>query len=309
QHPLLDSPLPHSGISSLLSGSDGQNVVVTQPAAKSVQLGQTVTIDCKANRVVDCSPPCLSWYQQKAGEAPKALIYLTSSRFSGISSRFTGNGARNEKDFTLTISGVQAEDAGVYYCQSLHSGPVFTHVSFFPSGSDGQNIVVTQPAAKSVQLGQTVTIDCKVSQALSTSQCSHNSQVCLSWYQQKPGEATKALIYATASRFSGISSRFTGSGAGNNKDFTLTISGVQAEDAGIYYCQSFHSETNIILGCSRFHCKVKVFVFSLSLHIIPEDNTKVVLIYFSTRLNKISNFYFYFCNLKKIKVFSLLIKK
>uniref|UniRef100_A0A3B3V1L7 Immunoglobulin light 3 variable 1 n=1 Tax=Poecilia latipinna TaxID=48699 RepID=A0A3B3V1L7_9TELE len=119
-----------SRVSSLSSGSDGQNVV-TQSAAKSVQLGQTVTIDCKASRQVDCcygshSGHALAWYHQKPGEAPKALIYYTSSRYSGVSSRFSGSGAGNGLDFTLTISGVQAEDAGVYYCQSYHSGDVFT---------------------------------------------------------------------------------------------------------------------------------------------------------------------------------------
>uniref|UniRef100_A0A3B5QNM3 Ig-like domain-containing protein n=1 Tax=Xiphophorus maculatus TaxID=8083 RepID=A0A3B5QNM3_XIPMA len=110
-----------SRVSSLSTGSDGQNVVVTQSAAKSVQLGQTVTIDCKASRqLTGCITPCLSWYHHKPGEAPKALIYWTSSRFSGISSRFSGSGAGNKLDFTLTISGVQAEDAGVYYCMSYH---------------------------------------------------------------------------------------------------------------------------------------------------------------------------------------------
>uniref|UniRef100_A0A3B3I7L7 Ig-like domain-containing protein n=1 Tax=Oryzias latipes TaxID=8090 RepID=A0A3B3I7L7_ORYLA len=118
--------------SSLSAGSVGQNVVVTQPAAKSVQLNQKVTIDCKASRQVHHytgSQYYLAWYHQKSGEAPKALIYGTSDRLSGISSRFSGSGSGNGIDFTLTISGVQAEDSGVYYCQSLHyinSQGVFT---------------------------------------------------------------------------------------------------------------------------------------------------------------------------------------
>uniref|UniRef100_A0A8C7WW97 Ig-like domain-containing protein n=1 Tax=Oryzias sinensis TaxID=183150 RepID=A0A8C7WW97_9TELE len=106
-----------------IQGSVGQNVVVTQPAAKSVQLGQKVTIDCKASQQVahySGSQYYLSWYHQKSGEAPKALIYRTSDRFSGISSRFSGSGSGNGIDFTLTISGFQAEDSGVYYCQSYH---------------------------------------------------------------------------------------------------------------------------------------------------------------------------------------------
>uniref|UniRef100_A0A3B4X9M4 Ig-like domain-containing protein n=1 Tax=Seriola lalandi dorsalis TaxID=1841481 RepID=A0A3B4X9M4_SERLL len=115
-----------SSVSSLSSGSVGQNVVVTQSAAKSVQLGQTVSVDCKASPAVahySGSQYFLSWYNQQPGEAPKLLIYRTSDRFSGISSRFSGSGAGNGVDFTLTISGVQAEDSGVYYCQQSNSFP------------------------------------------------------------------------------------------------------------------------------------------------------------------------------------------
>ncbi|XP_035810383.2 immunoglobulin kappa light chain-like [Amphiprion ocellaris] len=103
--------------------SVGQNVVVTQSAVKSVQLSQTVSIDCKVSRQVahhSGSNYYLAWYHHKTGEAPKLLIDRTSDRFSGISSRFSGSGAGNGLDFTLTISGVQAEDSGVYYCQSYH---------------------------------------------------------------------------------------------------------------------------------------------------------------------------------------------
>ncbi|KAM9385997.1 immunoglobulin kappa light chain-like isoform 3-T3 [Pholidichthys leucotaenia] len=96
--------------------------------------------------------------------------------------------------------------------------------------SRGQ-VTVTQPAAVTSALGDSVTIKCKTSQSVYGS----NS---LAWYQQRDGQPPKLLIYAANTRESGISDRFSGSGS--NSDFTLTISRVQAEDAAVYYCQSFH---------------------------------------------------------------------
>uniref|UniRef100_A0A3P9AU79 Ig-like domain-containing protein n=1 Tax=Maylandia zebra TaxID=106582 RepID=A0A3P9AU79_9CICH len=102
---------------SVSSESRGQ-ITVTQPGAVTSAVGGTVSIKCRTSQDV-YSSNCLSWYQQKDGGVPKRLIYGARTRQSGISDRFTGSGSKS--DFTLTISGVQAEDAAVYYCQSFHS--------------------------------------------------------------------------------------------------------------------------------------------------------------------------------------------
>uniref|UniRef100_A0AAZ1XRA5 Ig-like domain-containing protein n=1 Tax=Oreochromis aureus TaxID=47969 RepID=A0AAZ1XRA5_OREAU len=99
--------------------SRGQ-ITVTQPGAVSSAVGGSVSIKCRTSQDVHVynNHHLAAWYQQKDGETPKLLIYYASTRDSGIPARFTGSGSNS--DFTLTISGVQAEDAAVYYCQSFH---------------------------------------------------------------------------------------------------------------------------------------------------------------------------------------------
>uniref|UniRef100_A0A3Q3MNF8 Ig-like domain-containing protein n=1 Tax=Mastacembelus armatus TaxID=205130 RepID=A0A3Q3MNF8_9TELE len=109
-------------------------VTVTQPGAVSSALGGSVTIRCKTSQNVHGSNH-LAWYQQRDGETPKLLIYGSSTRASGTPGRFTGSGSNS--DFTLTISGVQAEDAAVYYCQSEHNiNSQWVNSEQFDSSSD-----------------------------------------------------------------------------------------------------------------------------------------------------------------------------
>uniref|UniRef100_A0A8C8UBA0 Ig-like domain-containing protein n=1 Tax=Peromyscus maniculatus bairdii TaxID=230844 RepID=A0A8C8UBA0_PERMB len=98
------------------------------------------------------------------------------------------------------------------------------------------DIMMTQsPSSLAVSAGEKVTISCKSSQSLLGS----NSKNYLNWYQHKPGQSPKLLIYLASTRYIGVPDRFTGSGSGT--DYTLTISSVQPEDFADYFCQQQHS--------------------------------------------------------------------
>ncbi|CAJ1082764.1 unnamed protein product [Xyrichtys novacula] len=108
--------------------SRGQ-VTVTQPAAMTSAPGGNAQISCTTSQALYkfSNGYFLSWFQQKAGESPKALIHGINERVSGISSRFLGSGSGSS--FTLTISEVMTKDAAVYYCQGanyINSVYVFT---------------------------------------------------------------------------------------------------------------------------------------------------------------------------------------
>ncbi|KAJ4939333.1 hypothetical protein JOQ06_028782 [Pogonophryne albipinna] len=118
----------------------------------------------------------------------------------------------------MTITGLKAEDAAVYYCQSYHRE------------SSANKFLTQTDTSKTVSPGGTVTISATGSSDISSD---------LSWYLQKPGQAPKLLIYKASSLFSGTEPRFSGTRSG--AQYTLTISNIKDVDAGDYYCLGAHT--------------------------------------------------------------------
>ncbi|KAG9339990.1 hypothetical protein JZ751_022100 [Albula glossodonta] len=100
-------------------GSRADIILTQSPTVESVSAGGSVTLNCRASSNMNNN---LAWYLQKPGESPKLLVYDASSRASGTPARFTGSASGN--NFMLKISGVQAEDAGDYYCQQYNEFPL-----------------------------------------------------------------------------------------------------------------------------------------------------------------------------------------
>ncbi|EGW08546.1 Ig lambda chain V-I region BL2 [Cricetulus griseus] len=102
-----------------LSYSTGScaEVVFTQPQSVSGSLGQEISISCTRSSG-NIASTYVSWYQQHSSNKPRLLIYKYDQRPSGIPDRFSGSMDTSSNSGILTISRLQPEDEGDYYCLS-----------------------------------------------------------------------------------------------------------------------------------------------------------------------------------------------
>ncbi|XP_072443059.1 immunoglobulin lambda-1 light chain-like [Chiloscyllium punctatum] len=137
-------------------------------------------------------------------------------------------------------------------------------------------ITVNQPLSKSTSPGGTVQISCTLSGVTL-------GRATIYWYQQKPGNAPRYLLYhwtgSSTNRASGVPDRFSGSVSGNTG--TLSISNVESGDIGDYYCALWSNDiyffgtgTKLIVGSPR---KPSVSLLPPSSVQITEKNTATLV--------------------------------
>lgn len=84
--------------------------MMQSPSLGSAAVGHTVTTKFQVSQSIGRALD----YQQQPRPSPQPLIYYASSLTLGIPAGFSINESGTQ--FTLTISGVQADDAATYYC-------------------------------------------------------------------------------------------------------------------------------------------------------------------------------------------------
>ena len=98
---------------------------------------------------------------------------------------------------------------------------------FVIPGSTGDIVLTQSPGFLTVSLGQKATISCKSSESVDDYGIN-----LMHWYQEKPGQSLKLLIYAASNLEAGVPARFSDCGSGT--DLTFSINPVEADDAATY---------------------------------------------------------------------------
>ncbi|XP_036843415.1 uncharacterized protein LOC110531683 isoform X2 [Oncorhynchus mykiss] len=217
-----------------------KDVIQTDPVIVT-RLGQSVTLTCF------CQLDLLirvSWFKQSVGQKP--LLMASSYYLSKHSLHFTKDFNETKRlsvkrgvdSFNLTISKTESGDSAIYYCGAMEAGQVtFGEGTFLIVKDSGSNSmsVLQQPLSESVQLGESVTLNCTIH----TETCAGEYSVY--WFRQGSGESRPGIIYTLRDKSDWCekSPEACPPEAGSPTQscvYNLPKRNLSLSDAGTYYC-------------------------------------------------------------------------
>ncbi|CAI5797425.1 pre-B lymphocyte protein 3-like [Podarcis lilfordi] len=110
----------------LLAGN--AEVMLNQPSSKLAPLGNVTQLPCtlSGDSITTIASHTIVWLQRKHQGSPKRILYYKDEsnqhKVSGVPDRFSAFKDAQSSTCYLAISGVQAEDDGIYYCLTSAGG-------------------------------------------------------------------------------------------------------------------------------------------------------------------------------------------
>ncbi|XP_060048651.1 immunoglobulin lambda-1 light chain-like [Erinaceus europaeus] len=217
---------------------------LTQPSSMSGNPGQKVTISCKHSSG-NIGSYYVHWYQQYPGNAPRNVIYNDNKRPSGVPDRFSGSIDSSSNAAFLSISGLQPEDEGDYYCQSYDSSD--NHTVLHTQGELKQNLLSLcffKPQSSSINSVAVLNLTIIVFRFMIISGTLSQFTVTAQLYAwESRGGVDHLLTMQQWQHWKHIFLLVPAVLSSSNAA-SLIISGLQPEDEGDYFCQSSDSSVS-----------------------------------------------------------------
>uniref|UniRef100_A0A4W5P7M3 Ig-like domain-containing protein n=1 Tax=Hucho hucho TaxID=62062 RepID=A0A4W5P7M3_9TELE len=207
---------------------------ISQPAPFiAAKLGENVTVECHVTSNVDH----MVWYKMTTGKklqcvAKAEIFYKHVHYFDEFKDRRFTVLIETPKN-CLTITATKPEDIGIYYCGFLRLNSVEfgAGTALMVKGAQlNSDTVVQQPPSESVQLGDSVTLNCTIH----TKTCAGEHSVY--WFRYGSGESRPGIIYTHGDRSDQCEKSSEAGSPTQSCVYNLHKRNLSLSDAGTYYC-------------------------------------------------------------------------
>ncbi|XP_041740013.2 uncharacterized protein LOC121572151 isoform X2 [Coregonus clupeaformis] len=202
----------------------------------SANVGDTVTLHCfyEGDMAV-----IFSWYKQPFGNIPRLMstYFFKYDSDAVFYHEFMGNprfSVESDKGKNhLRISDMELSDSATYYCGSTYGNKMEfgEGTILIVKGSESNSkTVVQQSVSKSVQLGDSVTLNCTIH----TETCVGEHSVY--WFRHGSGESHPGIIYTHGDRGDQCENSSDAGSPTQSCVYNLPKRNLSLSDAGTYYC-------------------------------------------------------------------------